>query len=162
MYYLGATYDSVGGQKERGWIVCWTAAEEDVGGCGRRRCKPQPLSIIVSASSTMDSSFHPRRAKDPRSRSGHVDCPKATQHAIHSVVNHDLIPARAMAPDEPPISAPTALPTMLMPCATPPSSSSVPIVVIVFFDCCISNINEPPPPPPPLLLRCPQSCRRHF
>ena len=87
---------------------------------------------------------------------------KATQHAIHSVVNHDLTPARAMAPDEPPISAPAALPTILMPCAIPPSSSSVPIVVIVFFDCCISNSNEPPPPPPPLLLRCPQSCRHHF
>jgi hypothetical protein len=36
---LGSTYDSIGGQKERGWSECWTAAEEDVGGCGRRRCE---------------------------------------------------------------------------------------------------------------------------
>jgi hypothetical protein len=44
-----------------------------------------------------------------------------------------------MAPDEPPVSATAALPTMSMPCATPSSSSVVPVVVVVVFDCYIST-----------------------
>jgi hypothetical protein len=62
-------------------------------------------SIIVSASAAVDVVI-PSAMRQARSCSRHVDCPRATQRAVHSVVVHDLNPARAW----PPMNLPFPLP----------------------------------------------------
>ena len=138
-----------------------------MGGCGRRRCEtePQPSSIVVSSSATVDSSFHPRRAKDPHSRN-----PKQRTAPFTLSLITTSPPPAPWPPMNLPVSAPAALPTMLMPCATPPPPPLSPLLSSSYLIVVFNEppppppplLNEPPPPPPPLLLRCPHSCRRLF